>query len=55
MSSASILNTVITLPAPAVPVPAVPAAAGTSGTGTAGAGTVVTVYNIDADDTDPGA
>ena len=31
------------------------AAAGTSGTGTAGAGTVVTVFNIDADDTDPGA
>ncbi len=31
------------------------AAQGTSGTGTAGAGTVVTVYNINADDTDPGA
>jgi hypothetical protein len=31
------------------------AAAGTSGTGTAGAGTVLTVYNINADDTDPGA
>ena len=31
------------------------AAAGTSGTGTAGAGTVVTVFNIAASDTDPGA
>jgi len=31
------------------------AAAGTGGTGTASAGTVVTVYNIGADNTDPGA
>lgn len=31
------------------------AAAGTGGNGTATAGTVVTVYNINADDTDPGA
>jgi hypothetical protein len=31
------------------------AAAGTGGSGSASAGTVVTVYNINADDTDPGA
>ena len=31
------------------------AAAGTGGAGTSGSGTVVTVFNIDADDTDPGA
>jgi hypothetical protein len=31
------------------------AAAGTGGTGSASAGSVITVYNINADDTDPGA
>ena len=31
------------------------AAAGTGGPERLGAGTVVTVFNIDADDTDPGA